>query len=185
MATVTTDDPDKNTAEDLPDDQEVAHAAAAARKKKIKAAGLVVGLTVVMMGIGYLFMPESSAEKLPEDDESAVAAAEADDDTAEVEIGQFNCTNSRAGIDVSVHVNFTLVAEVQENNQQNFLDAKEMYGARIRDIVNRVARSASRDDLNDPALDTLKREFREGINRIVRKHYIVEIHIPDWQTMER
>ncbi|TWU12943.1 hypothetical protein CA54_17690 [Symmachiella macrocystis] len=185
MATATTDDPGNDTAEELPDDLEVAHAAVAARKKKIKAAGLVIGLTVVMMGVGYMFMPESSAENLAEDDESALAASEIEDDTAEVEIGQFNCTNSRAGIDISVHVNFSLVAEVQKSNEQNFLDAKDLYEARIRDIVNRVARSASRDDLNDPALDTLKREFREGINRIVRKHYIVKIHIPDWQTMER
>jgi flagellar basal body-associated protein FliL len=185
MATITTDDPSKDTAGESPDEQEAAHAAVGARKKKIKAAGLVVGLTVVMMGVGYLFMPDSNAENIPDGDESAIAAEELDEDTAEIEIGQFNCTNSRAGIDVSVHVNFKLVAEVQKNNEQAFRDAMEAYEARIRDIINSLARSASRDDLNDPRLDTIKREFREGINQVIRKHYIVRVHIPDWQTMER
>ncbi len=185
MATVTTDDDSKQDEGEALDENEMAPAAAAERSRKIKAAGLVVGLTVVMMGIGYLFMPEGTAEEEAAEGEPAVAANEPADDTREVEIGKFNCTNTRAGIDVNVHVNFSLFAEVQKSNEQAFRDAKDMHEARIRDIVNRVARSASRDDLNDPALDTIKREFREGINRIIRKHYIIQIHIPDWQTMER
>lgn len=185
MATVTTDDQTEAASGEVSAEQEAAQLAAAGRSKKIKAIGLVVGLTVVMMGVGYMFMPESSAESAPAEAEANEATEQLADDTVEVEIGKFNCTNSKAGIDVSVHVNFTLYAEVQASNEQPFRDAKDKYEARIRDIVNRVARSASRDDLNDPALDTIKREFREEINRIVRKLYIIQVHIPDWQTMER
>ncbi len=189
MATAATDDTATDDPPDVPEDSEAeaqAAQAAASRMKKIKAGGLVGILTVVMMGIGYVFMPAAS----PDSEEVAPAQATVDDgpldeNTGEVEIGKFNCTNARAGIDVSVHVNFSLYAVTQNSNIQSLKDAKEKYEARIRDAVNSIARSASRDDLNDPRLDTIKRKIREEINRIIHEHYIIEIMIPDWQTMER
>jgi len=164
---------------------EAEQVAAAGRSKKIKLIGLVVGLSLLMMGVGYFFLPSSNANDPDALEDTMSEDIAIEDDTVEVEIGKFNCTNTRSGADISVHVNFNLVAEVKASNEQAFRDAEDQYQARIRDVVNRVARSASREDLFDPALDTMKREFREGINRTIRKHYIIQVHISDWQTLER
>ncbi len=189
MATAAPDDTSTDAAEDVaePSDAEAQAAAqaAASRMKKIKAAGLVVGLSLVMMAVGYFFMPESKQQEDPEMTADAEAGGVVNRDIEELEIGQFNCTNSKVGPDVNIHINFTLSASVLAKNKQALKEAKDKYQARIRDAVNTVARSASRDDLNDPHLNTIKRSIREEINRIIHEHYIIEIVIPDWQTMER
>lgn len=187
MATTTADEQEAEALGEMPGELESPEDDSGGGINKIKIAVLLIGLITVMMGIGYIFMP-GTEDKLDTPDDSA-AAIEPEDDSegsfGEVEIGQFNCTNSKAGIDVNIHIKFTLYAEVREVNENTFKDAKEKYEARIRDAVNRVARSASHDDLSDPELGTIKRLLREEINKILRKTYVAKVIIPDWQTTER
>jgi len=183
MATTTAEDTTAET-----DEQSAGDGAAGQPPRgglnKVKIIGLLVGLIVVMMGIGYWFLPEPMDAS--ETDPNAPAAETGSvDDTVEVAIGNFNTTNTKAGIGVSVQVKFELVVQVHAGSENDFRKAKDTHDARIRDSINRVVRSASGNDLNDPELDTLKRLIREEINKILGTSYVTDVMIPDWQAMDR
>jgi hypothetical protein len=60
-----------------------------------------------------------------------------------------------------------------------------MHTARIRQAVNKIVRSSSLEELNDPSLGTIKRLTREEINRLLRKSYVSEVVITDVRIIEQ
>ena len=86
------------------------------RARQLKIAGILVVLTVVMMAVGYAFMPPP-----PETEGRTPAVPDPNVDSgdgAEVEIGEFNITKADAGI--IVHVRFKLWVLVSERQRQDF-----------------------------------------------------------------
>lgn len=120
-----------------------------------------------------------SGEKVPAETAKA-------DGLAEVEVHNFTVTNNIAAADTIVHVAFKMYALVPSDQKSAFEDAAMVKNkARVREAVEKIARSATLDDLNDPNLGTLKRLLKEEVNKVLKQSYIVEVVISDFRTMEQ
>lgn len=108
------------------------------------------------------------------------------DGLVEVEVHNFTVTNNIAAADTIVHVAFKMYALVPSDQKSAFEDAAMVKNkARVREAVEKIARSATLDDLNDPNLGTLKRLLKEEVNKVLKQSYIVEVVISDFRTMEQ
>lgn len=159
--------------------------------KKIKIFAMLLLIMVGQVGVIYFFVPApASTTDATSEDDSAVSA-DATDDTAfdevvEVEIDTFNVTNSGAGNGTVIHISFKLVAIVSKNIEHEFDTAvNETNQHRVRQAILQVARSTSRNDLNDPNLRAMKRRIREEINKVLRKSDIIEVVISNFSTLEQ
>lgn len=135
----------------------------------------------------FLLMPKAAAGK-PDDPRDPAAAEQDDvtgpDDSMEVAMGDYNCTNT-ATPGVVIHIDFKLAA-ITTSGQGTALDGLlKTHQARVRQVVNRIVRSSKLEDLNDPALGTIKRLIREEVNRLLRKSFVTEVIISDMRTVEQ
>ncbi len=158
--------------------------------KTIKIAGLLLAVMLVQVGIGYFLLPSSSAPDAQDSAATPLADEEAatvdKTDIVEVELGSFNSTNSKAVEGTDIHVSFTLSATVSSSNQESFEEAvKKIHPARVRQAVERVTRSSSIENLNDPDLDVLKRKIKEDVNKVLDLSYIDEVILSDYKTMHQ
>jgi len=150
--------------------------------------GSLVTVMILAQGvITYLLMPKASAGK--GDDLKDPAAAEQEDaagpdDSMEVPMGDFNCTNT-ATPGVVIHIDFKLSAVTTSGQGAALEGLLKSHQARVRQVVNRIVRSSKLEDLNDPALGTIKRLIREEVNRLLRKSYVTEVIISDMRTVEQ
>ena len=111
---------------------------------------------------------------------------EEDEALSEVEVHTFNVTNNTAATDTIIHISFKLFALVAADQKTEFdKAANEVNKARVREAVERIARGATVEDLNDPAAGTLKRLLREEINKVLKQSYIVEVVLSDFKTMQQ
>lgn len=104
----------------------------------------------------------------------------------EAELDGYSITNRLAAADTTLQVSFKLYALVAGDQKVAFeTAAREDNKARVREAVERLIRTSTLDDLNDPALSSLKRQIREEINRILRQSYVSEIILSEYKTIER
>lgn len=106
---------------------------------------------------------------------------------AEIQIGNgFRCTNSNATDgNGTIHIDFKLIALVPAKLAEHFKSKLKEHEFRIRQAVEKVARSNRLEDLNDPTLSKMKRLICEEINKLLHKTYITEVVISDFTTMEQ
>lgn len=177
------------------------HAEAAAspkrKSKKLMIGGLLAVVIVVQVVVTYLLMPHGNAagdhESSSDGDKHAAAAhgderdpdAEDLSDMAEVPIGDFNFSNSTASPGSIIHVDFKLAAVTTAGQSANLDKYLKAHSARVRQLVNKIIRSSSLEELNDPNMGTIKRLIREEINRLLRKSYISEVVISDVRVIEQ
>src|SRR5439155_15861148 len=124
--------------------------------------------------VTYLLLPApkaaESARKPDEKDQHAqTPAAEPEHDViegdvAEVSLGDFSFSNGTAAPGSIIHVNFKLAAVASAKQVSSLEGQVKLHEARIRQAVNKIVRSSSFDELNDPNLSTIKRLVREEIN---------------------
>ena len=119
------------------------------------------------------------------------SAEPADDDgeptsgMTEIPIGNgFRCTNSSA-TEGTIHIDFKLIALVPSKLAEHFKSKLKDHEFRIRQAVEKVARSNRLEDLNDPTLSKMKRLICEEINKLLHKTYITEVVVSDFTTMEQ
>jgi flagellar basal body-associated protein FliL len=107
------------------------------------------------------------------------------DDTAEVAIGDFNCSNGSASPGSILHVDFKMSALTSPNRVADLERLMKSHQARIRGSVNRILRGSSLEELNDPNLFTIRRSLREELNRLLRKTYVAEVVVTDFRVIEQ
>ena len=113
-------------------------------------------------------------------------AAAGDSESTEVTLETFMTTNNKASPGSIIHMTFRLVCIVATAQRTAFEHAaNEEHRHRVRETVLKVARSASMEDLSDPDLSSIKRLFREEINKVLRKSYVTEVVISDFKTIEQ
>jgi len=150
--------------------------------------GIMLAVMLVQGVVMYFLMtPKASAGK--GDDLKDPAAAEQEDaagpdDSMEVAMGEFNCTNT-ATPGVVIHIDFKLSAVTTSGQGAALEGLLKSHQARVRQVVNRIVRSSKLEELNDPALGTIKRLIREEVNRLLRKSYVTEVIISDMRTVEQ
>ncbi len=105
---------------------------------------------------------------------------------AECELDSYNVTNRQAAADITMQVQFKLVAIVATEQHSAFEGlAKTEQKARVREAVERLIRKASFEDLYDPSLGVIKRLIREEINRVLRQAYVTDVILSEYKTIER
>lgn len=105
---------------------------------------------------------------------------------AECELDAYNVTNRQAAADITMQVQFKLVAIVATEQHSTFESlAKTEQKARVREAVERLIRKASFEDLYDPSLGVIKRLIREEINRVLRQAYVTDVILSEYKTIER
>lgn len=185
-----------------------AHDAAASGGGKggmVKIIGIVVAV-MLLEGVGLFFVlgkgssHAATSEHGDEGHDSHAAAdshgghgghgghseASSDSESAEVTLETFMTTNNRAAPGSIIHMTFRLVCIVQTAQKASFEHAaNEEQRHRVRETILKVARSASMEDLSDPDLSSIKRLFREEINKVLRKSYVTEVVISDFKTIEQ
>ncbi|HEX6984464.1 MAG TPA: flagellar basal body-associated FliL family protein [Planctomycetaceae bacterium] len=155
-----------------------------------KPALIAVLLLVVSAGMAAAFLwllpgGEGHGEEAAHGHEAGHGAEGEGPDSVEVLIDTFSTTNSRAAPGTVVHVTFKLTGVVPAGQEVAFEHAaNQHHNTRVRQAVEKVARSASLDDLTDPNLTTVKRQLREEINKVLRKSYLTEVVISDFKTIE-
>ena len=151
---------------------------------KIKVAAIV--LVVMAVEAGVFFMVAGGGETTP--DPAAIEEEEllATEDSVEVPLEKFICTNSRAAPGSIIHITLELTALVADGQASTFTESvTTSHRARIRQAVLKVIRSASLDDLADPNYTSLKRLIREEINKVMRKSVVNDIVVSDFSKMEQ
>ena len=95
-------------------------------------------------------------------------------------------TNSIAAADTIVHIAFKLHALVATDQKDEFdAAANDKHKARVREAVEKIARSATLEDLEDSSLSTIRRLLREEINKVLRQSYVVDVVMSDYKTMKQ
>ena len=149
-------------------------------------AGAVVTAMTLEAVVFLLLMPSSSkpvaADAQTEDPAAKEEAITVD--TAEEPVGDpFNCTNNQE--EGNLHLRFKVSAVVKANEQIRFRDTNAAHKTRVRQTIEKIVRRASREELNDPELSTLKRSIREEVNKILGKSFITEAVIHDFSMIEQ
>jgi len=194
MATDVAEDPKTQRA-----DHEAGSASKGKGKKKLLIGGIVLTVIAVQVVVTYLLLPHPAAsesshkpqhEEKAHDHHAPASTHEPegdgpDGDVAEVSLGDFSFSNGTAAPGIIIHVDFKLAA-VASSKQASSLEAQaKVHTARIRQAVNKIVRSSSLEELNDPNLGTIKRLVREEINRLLRKSYVNEVVITDVRIIEQ
>ena len=163
--------------------------------KKVKIMALLLVVMGAQTAVVYLILPSPS-------DAGHDAAAEHEGgghgnahggghggsrgDTAEVDIADFSSTVSTNGGGTIFFVTFKLSATVAESVREEFVTlVTQSHKARVNEAVVKVIRKSSMEDLNDPELDTFRRNLRSEINNILPQRYLDEVIIGEFRTMEQ
>lgn len=155
--------------------------------------GAIVVVVIVQTVLTLLLMPKTGAAK-PAEDPAKVAAAkaetdetveDAENDTAETTVGDFNCTNNTAAPGVVIHLDFKMASLSSQKHASQLKDLLKSHEARVRQIVGQIVRRSTLEDLNDPNLATIRRLIKEDINRLIRKSLITDVVLIDVRTVEQ
>jgi hypothetical protein len=126
----------------------------------------------------------TAAGAAPEGAEAAAVQEEIPGgDFAEEPIGEFKCTNNQE--ESIVHLRFKVDAVVKNSARVSFRDANNARKSRVREVIERILRSATREDLNDPNLSTLKRLIKVEVNKVLESTVVTEAVIHDFSMIEQ
>lgn len=155
---------------------------------------IVGGVTTAMLVEGVvLFFMLSGGKPAPAPAEGdgaapteAVKPVEIEDKTAEVLIDNFNTTNSKAAPGSVIHVSMKLTAITPEGQSKDFEElANKTYKTRVRQVVERLIRGATMEELQDPSLSTLRRMIKEDINKLLSKSMVLDSTVSDFRLIEQ
>lgn len=150
-------------------------------------AGAVVGAMALEAVVMLVLMPSSSKPAAGDTSEESVEESLTESSSsayAEEPIDEFKCTNNQE--ESIIHLRFKVVAVVKDREKVTFREIRDLRKSRIRQAVEKIVRRASRDTLNnDPDLNTLKRQIREEINKILEHDYVFEAVIHDFSMIEQ
>lgn len=148
--------------------------AAGAPKKKFMTLIVIGG--VMMLEGGAIFFAAKMLYKQPE---AAMAESESKDNQSieaierEVEIAlpEVNAFNKRQG--KLMLYNLEMAIRVNKDNKEAVERILAARQATILDRLNTVIRSAESKYLSEPGLETLRRQFKQELNRILGEHDLV------------
>lgn len=166
---------------------------------------LLIALVVVAVAVGqgvitWLLLPAvtgDAAHAEPEGKEAAHtepshahhddhhAEAASSNETVEVTVGDFICSNGSASPGNILHVTCKVVAIAAGNQSSTLEHQLQAHQARVRQAVSKILRSSNLEELHDPNVGTIKRLIREELNRLMRKSLIIEIVVTDIRVIEQ
>lgn len=155
--------------------------------KTMMIAGAVVA-AMALEGVVFLLLmpgqPKPVAGETQSKDEPSGKDEGTGTDAAEEPLGEpYNCTNNKE--ESMMHLRFKVAAVVKTNDAVQFRESVTKHKNRIRQAIEKIFRSAERDELNDANLNALKRSMKEEVNKVLRKSYVDEIVVYDFSMIEQ
>ena len=152
--------------------------AAAAPKRKLPMAYIMVGLTVVLLegGTVGVMMMTSGGPKRALAQTPATQPADVVDKDAEVAIIDAKLPNSSSG-----HLymyDIQIVAKVSEKNKAKLGEVMTEHAAEIRDKIRTIIARTEKVTLDEPGLETLRRQISYQLEQDVGADVIKELLIP-------
>lgn len=170
-----------------PDADRAADAAAAetksagAGKKRLKLLGIILGVMLaegvgifVLVGVTSAPPPATDAAELGQNPEEII-------ESMDVELALVECDaiNRKSGQGVIAHI--VLCARVAAADRQRAGKLIELRQSTIKDRVQMILRSADPQHLNEPNLDTIKRQIKFEVDKILDDEKLIhEILIPQF-----
>jgi hypothetical protein len=159
--------------------------------------GVVLGLACVQIVVTSLLMPGAAqpqskqTQKRQEESEQVAPGPDSDEKSAasgfaEVALGDFSFSNTIALRGVTTHVDFrlaALAAPTQVATLESQINRSNQ--GRIREVINKIVRNCNLDELNDPNLDAMRRQIREGLNELLGKRLIIDLMINDIRIIQQ
>ncbi|HVT82140.1 MAG TPA: hypothetical protein VHM90_15970 [Phycisphaerae bacterium] len=150
----------------------------AAPKKKGGLKMIIAGAVVVLLEVGTVFVtakmaggPKPTIAAPP-----ASAPAEKIEKDVEVKLIDADLPNSSRGKIYIYHL--TVVAKVPEKNKEKVTDLFKEHEAEFRDQVRTIFASSDAKMLDEPALETLRRQMSYQLEQDIGKDLIKELLIP-------
>jgi flagellar basal body-associated protein FliL len=172
----------------MADDEDLAQSAAPKSRKMLGAAvlvGVIVAEGALIFGAMRLLGDSGAASAAG--GEIAPTAAAANDsafdsdtpaDVAEIVVAETDAFNDRSGRLHMYHIQVTAVVRAAAAERLEKL--VEQRSGTIRDRINTVIRGADPKHLNEPGLETLRRQIQFELNKIVgNDSLILELLIPE------
>ena len=171
----------------MPDEGQVAEPAAAPKSKKLITGLILLAIMVAEGGLIFaamrMFGASPATTAAGEVDGDAAEASSLDDEgtpvgeLAEVLLADTDAFNNRSGRLYMYHIQVTGLVKVANRDRLEQLAAER--GATIRDRINTVIRGADPKHLNEPGLETLRRQIQFELNKIIGDDsLILELLIP-------
>lgn len=91
------------------------------------------------------------------------------DHSEEIDLGKFNITVHRPSADVTLRINFHLIATIKEKDLGDFEGILEKNQHRLRDRIIFEIRNSEVADLTDPGLGLIKRRILAKSNELLGK----------------
>jgi multidrug resistance efflux pump len=104
---------------------------------------------------------------------------------AEVPVGDFSFSNATATPGLTIHLDFKLAAKATSKQASSLDSQLKSHQAQVRQAVDKIVRTSSRDELNDPDLAKIKSLVRDDINRLLGNSDVVEVVITNVRTIEQ
>lgn len=135
------------------------------------AAALVLGegLGIFIITRMLYYQPKAAAAGALTSEQQALRAAE---DQVELALPEIDAFNKREGRLYLYNIEVTLL--VPKNRAEEIQKILDMRKSTIMDRFNTVIRSADNKYLNEPGLDTLRRQFQFELNKILGDDHIVQ-----------
>jgi len=168
-------------AEEAPAKTDAAEQGADGKKKKSMATmGMFVGVMVVeglaifmcMRFFGSHPDPTAAVEGIQ------IPASQPWKESAELEVAKLRVQNNNGSRTLICSV--TVVVRVRESDAEKVKEFLENRKNTIHDALSRIIRSADEKHLNEPGLETLKRQFRFELSSLIGDEAIIEqVLIPE------
>ncbi|MCP4593132.1 MAG: hypothetical protein GY842_20545 [bacterium] len=161
-----------------PAEQTIEDAAPSSGKKKIITLGVVGGI-MLLEGVGIFMLARMTGEPAPSEAGEAMVDPLQLIEQMDVEVllGECDAINRKSGDAVVVHL--TLSGRVSADNVERVTQLIEKRQNTIRDRVQMILRSADPQHLNEPNLDTLKRQVKTEVDKILgEEELVLEVLIP-------
>jgi len=146
--------------------------AATSGRKKLLTIGIVAGIMIVE-AVGIFLAVRMTGE--PPVAEGAEAAKSSEDILAQmdVELPLVDCDaiNRKSGQGIVVHLSSSV--RVAASDQERITKLIEKRQSTIKDRVQMVLRSADPQHLNEPTLDTLKRQIQSEVGQVLEDDEVI------------
>ena len=161
-----------------PDEQTVVELKPPSSKRKLLTLG-IVGAIMLLEGVGIFVMVRMTRETpASEAGEPAQNPAELlDQMDAELALVECDAINRKSGQSIVVHISISV--RVTAGDQEHAARLIEKRQDTLKDRVQMILRSAEPQHLNEPNLDTLKRQVKFEVDKILEDDkLILEVLIP-------
>jgi flagellar basal body-associated protein FliL len=155
-------------------------AAPAKRKRSLGMFGIFGGIMVVE-GLAIFFLMKSFGTR-PDPTEAVEGIHEVTTqpwkESAELEVAKLRVQNNNGARGLVVNV--TIVVRVHQADAAKVKEFLENRKSTINDALGRILRSVDEKHLNEPGLETLKRQFRFELSSLINDDAVIEqVLIPE------